>query len=159
MSHQIASRKIRVEQNCLVIISNTPIVPAMIFKELSGLSIYVQNYYMESPTQMFLDIQTSFNLQLKDHLPGWNDSLVEFILHQFTSQIIWDRTLNHAIYTKCYYARHLKDDEFLTELPYLFEEGIPLTNALDTSKLFHNLAYGAKRESLFYAPYCKGSLL
>ena len=112
---------------------------------------------MATPTQMFLDIQTVFNPQLKDFLPGWNDSLVEFILHQFTSQIIWDRTLNHAIYTKCYYARHLRNDEFLTELAYFFEEGISLTNALNSSKLFHNIAYDAKRESLFYAPYGKTS--
>ena len=113
---------------------------------------------MESPTQMYLDIETSFNLQLKDHLPGWNDSLVEFIMHQFTSQIIWDKTINHAIHTKCYYARHLKDEEFLTHLAYLFEEGISLIPDLDASKLFHNIAYGAKRESLFFAPYSKGSL-
>ena len=158
MFHQLESKKMRVAQNCLVIMSNTPIIPSMIFRELSGLSRYIQNYYMESPTQMYLDIETSFNLQLKDQLPEWNDSLVEFILHQFTNQIIWDKTLNHAIYTKCYYARHLKDEEFLTHLAYFFEEGISLIHDLDTSKLFHNITYGAKRESLFFAPYCKGSL-
>ena len=83
MSHQIASRKIRVKQNCLVIISNTPIVPAMIFRELSGLSRYVQNYYMESPTQMFLDIQTSLNLSkitCQDGMTLWLNSFYTNLL-------------------------------------------------------------------------------
>ena len=134
----------------------------MIFRQLSGLSRYIQSYYMPSSTQMYLDIETNFNHQLTQslefHLPGWNDSLVEYILHLFTSQIIWDRTFNHAIYTQCYYARHLKDEEFLTHLAYLFKEGISLTNELEASKLYHNIAYGARRESLFFAPYNKGSL-
>ena len=59
---------------------------------------------------------------------------------------------------QCNYARQLKDEKFLTHLAYLFEEGISLIPALDASKLFHNIAYGAKRESLFFAPYSKGSL-
>ena len=162
MFQQLESRKRIVQQNCLVITSNTQIIPAIIFRQLSGLSRYIQNYYMASSTQMYLDIETSFNLQLTQdldlHLPGWNDSLVEYILHLFTSQIIWDKALNHAIYTQCCYARHLKDEEFLTHLAYLFEEGISLIPALDASKLFHNIVYGAKRESLFFAPYIKGSL-
>ena len=86
-------------------------------------------------------------------------SLVEYILHLFTSQIIFDRTLNHAFYTTCNYARHLKDEEYLTHLAYLFEEGISLTHELDASKLYHNIGYAARRESLFFAPYNKGSLL
>ena len=40
----------------------------MIFKELSGLSRYIQHYYMESPTQMYLDIESTFNPQMKDYL-------------------------------------------------------------------------------------------
>ena len=40
----------------------------------------------------------------------------------------------------------------------MFEEGISLTPDLEASKLFYNIAYGAKRESLFFAPYIKGSL-
>ena len=130
----------------------------MIFKELGILSRFVKSYYLQPPTQMFLDIQPTLNLQQKDYLPGWNDSLVVIILQRFTSQIVWDSSINHAIYTKCYYARHIKNDEFLTELAYLFEEGTNLTATLDASKLFPNFAYGSKRESLFYAPHCKGSL-
>ena len=93
MFHQLESRKRRVQQNCLVITSNTPIIPAMIFRQLLGLSRYIQSYYMESSTQMFLDIETSFNLQMKDYLPGWNDSFVEYILHLFTSQSFLTRLL------------------------------------------------------------------
>ena len=52
----------------------------------------------------------------------------------------------------------LKNEEFLTHLAYLFEEGISLTSDLDASKLYHNVAYAARRESLFFAPYNKGSL-
>ena len=92
MFQQLEIRKRIVQQNCLVITSNTQIIPAIIFKQLSGLSRYIQNYYMASSTQMYLDIETSFNPQLTQnldfHLPGWNDSLVEYILHLFTSQII-----------------------------------------------------------------------
>ena len=135
----------------------------MIFKQLSSLSRYIQSYYLESSFQMYLDIETVFNHQLTQildvQLPGWNDSLVEHILHLFTNQIISDRTLNHAIYTTCNYARHLKDEEYLTHLSYLFEEGISLTHELDASKLYHNISYAARRESLFFAPYIKGSLL
>ena len=86
MFQQLENRKRIVQQNCLIISSNTQIIPAMIFRELSGLSRYVQSYYMASSTQMYLDIETSFSLQLTQtldiHLPGWNDSLVEYI---FTS--------------------------------------------------------------------------
>ena len=84
---------------------------------------------------MYLDIEPVFNPQLTQildvQLPAWNDSLVEYILHLFTSQIIYDRTLNHAIYTTCSYARHLKDEEYLTHLAYLFEEGVALIHELD----------------------------
>ena len=122
MLQQLENRKRIVQQNCLVITSNTQIIPAMIFRQLSGLSRYIQNYYMESSFQMYLDIETAFNPQLTQildvQLSAWNDSLVEYILHLFTSQIISDRTLNHAIYTTCCYARHLKDEEYLTHLAY-----------------------------------------
>ena len=162
MLQQLEIRKRIVQQNCLVITSNTQIIPSMIFKQLSGLSRYIQSYYMESSFQMYLDIETSFSSQLTQsldfQLPGWNDSLVQHILHLFTSQIIWNRTLNHAFYTTCCYARHLKDEEYLTHLAYLFQEGISLTSDLEASKLYHNIAYGARRESLFFAPYNKGSL-
>ena len=162
MLQQLEIRKRIVKRNCLVITSNTLIIPAMIFKQLSGLSRYIQSYYMPNSTQIYLDIETNFSHQLTQclefHLPGWNDSLVEYILHLFTSQIILDRTLNHAIYTTCNYARHLKNEEFLTHLAYLFEEGISLTSELEASKLYHNVAYGARRETSFFAPYIKGSL-
>ena len=102
MFQQLENRKRIVQQNCLIITSNTQIIPSMIFRKLSGLSRYIQSYYMESSFQMYLDIEPAFNPQLTQildvQLPAWNDSLVEYILHLFTSQIIWDRTLNHAIY-------------------------------------------------------------
>ena len=162
MLHQLEIRKRIVKRNCLVITSNNLIIPAMIFRQLAGLSRYIQSYYMPTSTQIYLDIETNFNHQLTEclefHLPGWNDSLVEHILHLFTSQIIFDRTLNYAIYTTCNYARHLKTKEFLTHLAYLFEEGISLTHELEASKLYHNFAYGARRETSFFAPYIKGSL-
>ena len=148
MLQQLEIRKRIVQRNCLVITSNTQIIPSMIFKQLSGLSKYIQSYYMPTSFQMYLDIETNFKHQLTPylefHLPGWNDSLVEYILHLFTSQIIFDRTLNHAIYTTCNYARHLKSEEYLTHLAYLFEEGISLTNDLEVSKLYHNMAYAAR---------------
>ena len=118
---------------------------------------------MPTSFQMYLDIETNFKHQLTPdlefHLPGWNNSLVEYILHLFTSQVIFDRTLNHAIYTTCNYARHLKSEEYLTHLAYLFEEGISLTHELDASKLYHNMAYAARKESSFFAPYVRGSCL
>ena len=154
MFQQLENRKKIVQQNCLIITSNSQIIPAMIFRQLSGLSRYIQSYYLESSFQIYLDIETEFNPQLTQildvQLPAWNDSLVEYILHLFTSQIIWDRTLNHAIYTTYL---------LLTHLAYLFEEGISLTHELDASKLYHNIGYAARRESLFFAPYNKGSLL
>ena len=162
MFQQLENRKKIVYQNCLVITSNTQIIPAMVFKQLSGLSRYVQSYYLESSFQMFLDIEPAFHPQLTQildvQLPAWNDSLVEHIMHLFTSQIIWDRTLNHAFYTTCTYARYLKDEEYLTHLAHLFEEGISLTHKLDASKLYHNIGYAARRETFFFAPYIKGSL-
>ena len=162
MLQQLEIRKRIVQRNCLVITSNTQIIPSMIFKQLSGLSRYIQSYYMPTSFQIYLDIETNFKHQLTPclefHLPGWNDSLVEYILHLFTSQIIFDRTLNHAIYITCNYARHLKSEEYLTHLAYLFEEGISLTNDLEASKLYHNMAYAARKESSFFAPYIKGSL-
>ena len=162
MFQSLENRKRIVYQNCLVITSNTQIIPAMIFRKLSGLSRYIQSYYMESSFQMYLDIEPAFNPQLTQildvQLPAWNDSLVEYILHLFTSQIIWDRTLNHAIYTTCSYARHLKNEEYLTHLAYLFEEGVSLIHELDASKLYHNFSYAARRESAFFDPYIKGSL-
>ena len=52
----------------------------------------------------------------------------------------------------------LRTEEYLTHLAYLFEEGISLTNDLEASKLYHNIAYAARKESSFFAPYIKGSL-
>ena len=163
MLQQLENRRRIVHQNCLLITSNTQVIPSMIFKQLSGLSRYVQSYYLESSFEMYLDIEPAFNHRLTQildvQLPAWNDSLVQHILHLFTSQIIWDRSLNHAIYTTCCYARHHKDEEYLNHLAYLFEEGISLIPDLDASKLYYNIGYAARRESLFFAPYIKGSLL
>ena len=80
-------------------------------------------------------------------------------MHLFTNQIVLNRTLNHAFYTTCNYARHLKNEEYLTHLAYLFEEGISLTPDLDASKLYHSIGYAARRETSFFAPFVKGSLL
>ena len=52
----------------------------------------------------------------------------------------------------------LKDEEYLTHLAHLFEEGISLTHKLDASKLYYNIGYAARRETFFFAPYIKGSL-
>ena len=62
-------------------------------------------------------------------------------------------------YTTCTYARYLKDDDYLIHLAHLFEEGISLTSDLDAQKLYHNIGYAARRETFFFAPYVKGSLL
>ena len=163
MLQQLEIRKRIVQRNCLVITSNSLIIPSMIFKQLSGLSRYIQSYYMPTSFQMYLDIETNFNHQLtmdlEFHLPSWNSSLVEYILHLFTDKVIFDRTLNHAIYTTCSYARHLKSEEYLSHLAYLFEEGTSLIPSLDPSRLYHNMAYAARKESSFFAPYVKGSCL
>ena len=163
MLQQLENRKRIVHQNCLVITSNSQIIPAMIFKQLGNLSRYIQSYYLESPFQMFLDIETAFYPKLTQildiELPAWNDSLIEHIMHLFTSQILWDRTLNHAFYTTCTYIRYLKDEDYIAHLSHLFEEGISLTSDLDASKLYHNIGYAARRETFFFAPYVKGSQL
>ena len=163
MSQHLENRKRIVHQNCLVITSNSQIIPVMIFKQLASLSRYVQSYYLESPFQMFLDIETTFCPKLTQildvQLPAWNDSLIEHIMHLFTSQILWDGIWNHVFYTTCTYARYLKDEDYLAHLAYLFEEGISLTSDLDASKLYYNIGYAARRETFFFAPYVKGSLL
>ena len=64
MLQQLEIRKRIVQRNCLVITSNTQIIPAMIYRKLSGLSRYIQSYYLESSFQMYLDIETNFNHQL-----------------------------------------------------------------------------------------------
>ena len=76
----------------------------------------------------------------------------------YQSDYFWQHGLKYAIYTTCNYARHLKNEEFLTHLAYLFEEGISLTPDMEASELYHNVAYGARRETSFFAPYIKGSL-
>ena len=163
MFPQFENRRKIVYQNCLLVTSNTLIIPSIIFKQLSGLSRYVQNYYMESSFEMYLDIEPAFNPRLTQildvQLPDWNDSLVQHILHLFTSQILWDRDLNHAMYTTCCYARHYKDQEYLSHLAYLFEEGISLISELDASKLYYNFGYAARRETFFFAPYVNGSFI
>ena len=84
MFQQLKNRKRIVHQNCLVITSNSQIIPAMIFKQLRNLSRYVQSYYLESSFQIFLDIETAFCPKLTQildvQLPAWNDSLVEYIM-------------------------------------------------------------------------------
>ena len=163
MLQQIEIRKRIVQRNCLVITSNSLIIPSMIFKSLVGLSTYVQSYYMPTSFQMYLDIETNFNYQLTPdlefHLPSWNSSLVEYILHLFADKVILDRTLNHVIHVTCNYARHLKSEEYLTHLAYLFEEGTSLIPDLDPSRLYHNMAYAAEKGSSFFAPFVKGSCL
>ena len=51
-----------------------------------------------------------------------------------------------------------KNEEFLTHLAYLFEEGISFSPDLEASKLYPNVVCGARRETSFFAPYIKGSL-
>ena len=85
MLQQLEIRKRIVQRNCLVITSNSLIIPSMVFKQLSGLSRYIQSYYMPTSFQMYLDIETNFSHQLtmdlEFQLPSWNSSLVEHILH------------------------------------------------------------------------------
>ena len=163
MSLQFENRRRIVHQNCLLVTSNNLIIPAMIFKQLSSLSRYVQNYYMDSSFEMYLDIEPAFNhksTQLLDvQLPDWNDSLVQHILQLFKHKIFWDRGLNYVMSTTCCYARQIKDQEYLSHLAYLFEERISLNSDLDASKLYYNLGYAANRETFFFAPYVKGSLI
>ena len=58
----------------MLITSNTLIIPSMVFKQLSGLSKYVQNYHMESSFEMYSDIEPAFNHRLTQilnvQLPG-----------------------------------------------------------------------------------------
>ena len=163
MLQQLENRRRIVYLNCLLITSNTLIIPSMIFKQLSGLSRYVQNYYMDSSYEMYLDIEPAFYHRLTQilnvQLPDWNDSLVQHIMHLFTSQILWDKDLEHAMYTTCCYARHQKSQEFLSHLAYLFEEGISLIPSLDPSKLYYNFGYAARKETFFFAPYVNGSFI
>ena len=163
MGLQFENRRRIVYQNCLLITSNSLIIPSMVFKQLSGLSRYVQNYYMESSYEMYLDIEPAFNHRLTQilnvQLPDWNDSLVQHILQLFSNQLLWDRDLNHAMYTTCCYARQQHDQEYLSHLAYLFEEGISLISSLDPSKLYYNFGYAARKETFFFAPYVNGSFI
>ena len=78
MSHQVESRKYRLQANCLIVNSNSKIMPSMVFRQIADLSRYVQSYYLHFPSQMILDIEPIFSLEYKDYLPGWNDSLVTY---------------------------------------------------------------------------------
>ena len=157
------NRRRIVYQNCLLVTSNSFIIPSMIFKQLSGLSRYVQNYYMESSFEIYLDIEPAFHHRLTQilntQLPEWNDSLVQHIIHLFHNQLLWDRDLNYAMYTTCCYARHQNNQEYLKHLAYLFEERISLIPELDISKLYYNFGYAARKETLFFAPYVNGSFI
>ena len=69
---------------------------------------------------------------------------------------------NYYRYIQSFMARYFFDANLLRKLAFALEEGLTFDEEdpdlnIEMHYLFYNTAYGQKMESLFFAPYLKGS--
>ena len=69
---------------------------------------------------------------------------------------------DYYTYVHSFMARYFLDANLLRKLAYALEEGLTFDEEdldlnIEMHCLFYNIAYGQKMESLFFAPYLKGS--
>ena len=160
MSKLVKDRFKRLLDTAIVITGTNPIVPAAVFHKIGRLSTYVENYYLHTERLMVLIIEPITNPKDRFYIPQWRDELLESILLKLASigLVVGD----YYTYIHSFMARYFLPMDLLRKLAYAPEEGLTYDEEdpdlnIDMSSLFFNTAYGERMESLFFAPYLKGS--
>ena len=94
------------------------------------------------------------------YIPQWKSELLENILLKLASTALVAGS--YYTYIHSFMARYFFDVNLLRKLAFALEEGTTFDEEdpdliIDMHYLFYNTAYGQKMESLFFAPYLKGS--
>ena len=160
MSQLVKSRFNRLIDTAIVITGTNEIVPAVVFHKLGRLSAYIKHYYLPTERLMVLIVEPITDPRHRYYIPQWRDELLESILLKLASTGLVAG--NYFTYIHSFMARYFLPMDLLRKLAYALEEGLTYDEEdpdlnIDMSCLFFNIAYGQKMESLFFAPYLKGS--
>ena len=120
MSAQAKARFLRLLDNVIEIIGTHEIIPAMLFKRLGRLSLYVEHYYIVHARKIILIIEPMFQPASRDITPLWSSTLINCILQRLTSAgLVMD---DHYTFVNAFMARYRESTEFLQELAFAWED-------------------------------------
>ena len=157
MSQVVKDRFNRLLDTSIVIVGTKKIIPVVVFHKLGRLSAYVEHYYLHTKRVMILVIEPISDPRHRYYIPQWR---LETILLKLASTALVAG--NYYTYVHGFMARYFFDVNLLRKLAFALEEGTTFDEEdpdlnIDMHYLFYNTAYGQKMESLFFAPYLKGS--
>ena len=160
MSQLVKDRFNRLIDTAIVITGTKKIVPAVVFHKLGRLSAYVEHYYLHTPRVMILIVEPISDPRHRYYILQWRNELLENILLKLASTALVAGS--YYTYIHSFMARYFLDANLLRKLAFALEEGITFDEEdpdlnIEMNYLFYNTAYGQKMESLFFAPYLKGS--
>ena len=155
MSQLVKDRSKQLIDTAIVVTGTNKIVPAVVFHKLGRLSAYIEHYYLHTERLMVLIVEPITDPKHRFYIPQWRDELLENILLKLASTGL----VAGDYYT---YVHSFIDANLLRKLAFALEEGLTFDEEdpdlnIDMQYLFFNIAYGEKMESLFFAPYLKGS--
>ena len=144
----------------IVVTGTNKIVPAVVFHKLGRLSAYIKHYYLHSERLMVLIVEPITDPRNRFYIPQWRDELLESILLKLASTGLVAG--DYCTYVHSFMARYFLDANLLRKLAFALEEGQTFDEEdpdlnIEMQYLIYNIAYGEKMESLFFAPYLKGS--
>ena len=160
MSQLVKDRFKWLIDKAIVITGTNEIVPAVVFHKLGRLSPYIEHYYLHTERLMVLIVKPITDPKHRFYIPQWRDELLETILLKLASTGLVAG--DYYTYIHSFMARYFLDTNLLRKLAFALEEGLTYDEEdpdlnIDMQYLFFNIAYGEKMESLFFAPYLKGS--
>ena len=151
MSSQVKSRYLRIIENAIVCIRTEAIIPAMLFKRLGRLSLYIEQYYVVNSRKIILIVEPIFDPCSRFIMPSWNSTLINCILQRLTiTTLVFGE---NATFVRTFMARYMETTEFLQEFAFAIEDGCSSNQDINLSFLFVNFAYGNAMETTFYAPH------
>ena len=160
MSQLVKDRFKQLINTAIVVTGTNKIVPAVVFHKLGRLSAYIEHYYLHTERLIVLIVEPITDPKHRFYIPQWRDELLENILLQLASTGLVAG--DYYTYVHSFMARYFLDANLLRKLAFALEEGLTFDEEdpdlnIDMQYLFFNTAYGEKMESLFFAPYLKGS--
>ena len=160
MSQVVKDRFNRLLDTSIVIVGTKKIIPVVVFHKLGRLSAYVEHYYLHTNRVMILVVEPISDPKHRDYILQWREELLETILLKLASTALLAG--NYYTYVHSFMARYFFDVNLLGKLAFALEEGTTIDEEdpdlnIDLHYLFYNFSYGQKMETLFFAPYLKGS--
>ena len=160
MSQIVKDRFKRLLDTSIVITGTKKIIPAVVFHKLGRLSAYVEHYYLHTKRVMILVVEPISDPRHRYYIPEWREELLKNILLKLASTALVAG--NYYTYVHSFMARYFFDANLLRKLAFALEEGTTIDEEhpdlnVDMHSLFYNIAYGQKMQTLFFAPYLRGS--